>query len=434
MLAIYSHISSIKKTATLILFFCATTLAQPYYYYSQRNAVGYQLRQVNLSTKNDQPFIGDTLSQGALKWDDGQNWIFLEETDRGNNRVYQAISTSNPQIRHSFPSARSGSTVLGLIYVPQLGRFYSSIDWDGTGAFISSYVYDAKTFSLIDSISPSLQRFADIDVFSKDGLTIYSSTLNTSLHQRFIEGFSLKTLSVASSKRELDIGDPANDKHWRDGRDGCILMSYNFPSGTIHKKYVVYDADDDIVLPTIPFPRSSSAMLSADGAYVIIEDTPASPDTGWSRVSHLPTGKFWIYSARNGKLFQRVALSAGGRFFVFHGFAHQLYYLQSAGSIQSIDLTKLIQISSVVPSSGFASAVSTNLSVFGKNFSAEAVVCWNGNSCATTMVSDSILQATIPGAFLTHPDSAVIEVKSADSVFTSNPVRFVVLSAPIAPR
>jgi IPT/TIG domain len=89
------------------------------------------------------------------------------------------------------------------------------------------------------------------------------------------------------------------------------------------------------------------------------------------------------------------------------------------------------QLSSVSPESVFAGGADTVVTVRGKGFTLSTYLTWNGNVVASTMISPTEMQVTIPSAVLSSPVAgSIYATNDANSVY-SNGLGFSVLPVPV---
>jgi len=84
-------------------------------------------------------------------------------------------------------------------------------------------------------------------------------------------------------------------------------------------------------------------------------------------------------------------------------------------------------VSTLAPSSAIAGSGNLEMVVVGSNYNSKAVVVWNGAPLATTAVSSTVVQASIPASALTT--AGVAQVKVANGQTSSNVANFTIVQA-----
>jgi hypothetical protein len=85
------------------------------------------------------------------------------------------------------------------------------------------------------------------------------------------------------------------------------------------------------------------------------------------------------------------------------------------------------QLSGLSPESIVAGSPDVTITITGQNFTPATTVSWNNNNLATTVVSNTQVQAVIPAAALTAPTSEPLYVENGPGEGTSNLLAFSVL-------
>jgi hypothetical protein len=85
------------------------------------------------------------------------------------------------------------------------------------------------------------------------------------------------------------------------------------------------------------------------------------------------------------------------------------------------------QLSGLSPESVVAGSPDVTITITGQNFTTATTVSWNNNNLATTIVSNTQVQAVIPAAALTAPASEPLYVENGPGEGTSNLLAFSVL-------
>ena len=323
----------------ILTFFLGSAHAQPYYYFSTFiNSKGYgTIERLDLTTGTIAKFLSDTMDVSEFYVDPTQTWLYVYP------RFGPAlvINTFNPTIRGRLPAGEVVEQMFGIIYVPTRNRFYAS--WTpklGTD-IVKSAVFDASSFSLLDTIPSSRIIFDYSDVLSKDQSSLYSLKRDPINSYSYVETFLLSTNTTTFRKRLFEIGFPKEEKVFVDGKLGKVLFGYLYPGNeTKDGQYLVYDAQRDVVFLPILDPQITNAYLSGDAKYVIIEETPVNPDRSPDTPSHLKTGVFYVFEAETGKLMQRLSLPPEGKVLVFDNYPDKVYYFnEHAFQSLPIDVT-----------------------------------------------------------------------------------------------
>jgi hypothetical protein len=94
--------------------------------------------------------------------------------------------------------------------------------------------------------------------------------------------------------------------------------------------------------------------------------------------------------------------------------------------------TPVPQLSGISPESVVAGSPDVTITLTGQNFTAATAVNWLGNNLASTLVSNTEVQAVIPSAALTAPTEAPLYIQNGPGEGISNVLAFSVLPQPPA--
>ena len=121
--------SILAVTLLLLTGFEESLNAQPYFYgYRPREDSRYALvYRINLATGQEEPFLPDSMRISSVWSDPGQKWVYVDERGR-----LLVVDADNPSVVHMPLGSGPTGGIDGILYVPQLNRFY--ISWvEGTG-------------------------------------------------------------------------------------------------------------------------------------------------------------------------------------------------------------------------------------------------------------------------------------------------------------
>jgi hypothetical protein len=325
------------------IFLCACyTSAQPYYYYPKfvDEYHGYAtIARINMSTGVDEDFLLDTLKTASIDWDPTQRFLFVwPGIDEGQMTI---IPTDNPQNHILLPADKNIPDVLGWYYLSPKNKLYLATRFD-------NYIYDASTFSLLDSVSHSIMTVGPRTFASQDGEYLYFGRTDTTTGYNYFETISTTSHTLISRKREYYIGPPKEFKLPEDGKNGKALFGMLYPTDNLaDAKIFVYDALHDSTMPLIPFPPRSIDCLSTNGDYIIVEESPFDEVSTTREDVHL--GNIYVFKTATGKLMQRLALPPGGSVYIFDNYPNNAYYYDdSTKQTITIDLTVITPISNLI--------------------------------------------------------------------------------------
>jgi hypothetical protein len=372
-------IMKIKKKywSGCILVICLTCqgFAQPYYYYTDK--YGHNIWRFDFQVGIKTLFYTDSINQGyQVSWDPTQTWVFLNclKGNKSNGFVaIDVINGNNPSIKCSFPIQSTDSTTSGyssftqegvnrynnqrtmdgIIYNPMKNTFYvtwfiNSNSADTMGnindflSFQRTALYDASSFSIIDSLQNSAGWITSVGSVSVDGNYLYLENWDYYKPQKIGKYSSIKKQLVIN-RNISEIVDSGILKEIQDNKKGYYLLEYISPgSGLANKKYVVYNIDNDNAYAIISFSSVSHGCLSGDGKYVIIEETPLKPDYKTAHDAFLHPGRISVFNGITGQLIKKLTLPPDGKVLVFDNYPNMLYYyLPKQNRSINIDLSKL---------------------------------------------------------------------------------------------
>ena len=441
----WKNVRSIILLFGLVQALASIGQAQPFVYDAKIISEKYEIDRMNLATNAVERFFGtgfSDLSYVSVGWDDAQEWVyFTYSRGRSDIRSTMVINVSDTSIHHIFPKQGSfhelgsemtmrGKRLLdGIVYNRIARRFYVGFFGgrnDGVGWVNDpkNYIYDATSFALVDSLAGGLPLINEGASLSSDGTSLFVEEWDV---DHVVTLFRLDNQSMISRMRELaSVADPSDFKIVCDSRNGMFLLSYLWPKNSNNGYYVVYDLNSDVIVAKIKHDENSFGYLSANSRFVVIEDTPPNPDPSTSAPSNLSSGRLSVFDAWSGDFLQNFSLPSDGRVLVFENYPNMLYYhLPKEGRSIVVDLSRLVRVKSLNPSSVWAGGGSFALSVNGRNFVSGLDVCWNGLVRRTSFTSDTLLQASILANDIAAVDSPLVTVKSPDGA-ESNAVRFYV--------
>jgi hypothetical protein len=395
------------------------TFSQPYIFSGITLNSGYvQIQQIDLSTGAKKLFVSDTLYPFSyISTDESNTWVYA--TKGKNENDLSLINIKNPTLRKELlnPLADQGS----IEYYPQLNKIV--ILWSGNNLPANQIqVYDGRTLSLIDT-TLFLPESLPYWMLSDDASTYLGATTDTLQDITYLQVYSFASKSLIRQRALNTIGHPTNEKYGvgqnRKGRD---LFGYLYPPhDSSHGYELVYEPRVDSVLALIARPFMAEAALSADGNYVLLQETPLNPNWQIDTAGvHLITGKIAVYFADGGNFYAWLSLPDNGKMYFFDSYPSILYYyVGKKNNCVSIDLNKLISIRSINPTNILIGSGSFTLSVVGTNFTASSKVECNGVNRATTFLADTLLQATIRSGDVDASTTAYITVKDGDAMTDS---------------
>jgi hypothetical protein len=309
------------------------TLSQPYYYQTKSTGPNdAKIDRFNLRTQEWEVFVTDHPRGLETVADPTQTWVFAKY--RGGMAILHASDTSR---QFDFSPA---SDVLGVVFVPQVNRFY--ITWNPTDdTSTMSAVYDATTFTPIDTLfglSGVEFYFSNVvTAVSSDGSYIYNMAYNHSTGYQEIAKFSTQTNTVAELIELEHLGPPTDAKGVDAMMRDLALIGYYYPSPSLpDNHFVALDFSTNSLLVPISFPWRSYGHLSPSSEYVILERVDLN-EQGEYR-----PGNISIYESRTGRLLRNLQLPPGGRILLFDNHADTLYYyIPASDSVVYVDFRDL---------------------------------------------------------------------------------------------
>ena len=357
------------KTQLLIILFpliCVTcrVLSQPYYYTNGTDTT--KILRVNLQNGSSGLFYSDSLNPwGNVSWDPTQQWVFINRDNSylgrslGKDDYYTATTVVNANlssIAHAFPNQFShpvntspnsfyhGRILMlkpqvydGVVYNPIANVFYVSWllpypdtigSWTQVSAYQRTAMYNASTFTFLDTLSTPPGWITSLASVSVDGNYLYLEHWGIS-DAEAVGKYSLLTKQLIVSRNLSDIYVSGGNKGIDDSKKGRYLLEFLYPSASLaDKKYAIYDIDQDTTYAVFSFPLVSKGYLSSDGKYIIIEETPLRPDylTSTSGDDFLHPGRISIFDGSTGTLIQKLTLPPDGRVLVFDNYPNMMYY------------------------------------------------------------------------------------------------------------
>jgi len=451
-----------RKCFGLMLVCCfslfSQSFSQSYYYAGGKDTTKFW--RVNLKNGSMEVFYSNAINPlGSVSWDPAQKWIFVRSDNSykklGDDEYCEsitAINASNYLTVHTFPDQfphPSGTTPNtfytgaingreaydGIIYNSVKNVFYvtwnlpspdSLVNWDELSPYQRTVICDASTFSVLDTLAVPPDWITSSSSVSDDGNYLYMEKWSPQ-KPLAIGKYSLISQQLQITRDLSSIVAPGTEKMLHDSKKGKYLLFYAYPQLQItNVKYALYNIDLDTSV-VIPFPLLSHGSISSDGKYVIIEETPLRPDYKSASDEYFHPGRISIFSGVSGRLLQHLQLPANGKLLVFDNYPDSIfYYLEKKHTSINIDLTKLVTIAAIVPQTILTGSGGGTLIVTGKNFTSASKVQLNGANRSTTILSDTMLQATIRPADVDTPITAYIAVH--DDNATSDSLALSVIS------
>ena len=325
-----------KKILVLLLLFSCEAYSQPYYFFpkffSDRGDINYgaDIYRVDLSSGNVQLLVASIPRYNGIIVDPTEQWAYINFGHDAFLLIQNISDTSkyfNPVIDESLAGKVDGFA--GVIYLPLKNRFY--VTWmtpdtiSGNGDISRTTIYDATTFKRIGDIDFG---FSFADMVSPDNNYIYQYAADSLGHEE-LDKFSTSTNSLVSSMPFLNAGPSTENKAIVAGNMNRFVFQWQ-PSGShsiLNNEYSTYDVTTGMNGPSISFPWSAEAYLSADGNYVIINPWRwANVDTIMHTGHRYFPGTVYVFDASTGQLTQRLTLPPNGKILVFNGYPQMFYY------------------------------------------------------------------------------------------------------------
>ncbi len=381
--------------------------AQPYYYNGHNDDAN--VWRLNLQNNSKDLFYTDSInSWGDVSWDPTQQWVFIDinsssgkYNEFANYRSASVVNTNSRITVHTFPDqnpseisrnsfywmyAPRGRVHDGIVFNPVKNVFYvtwflpfsDTLEaWSELSPYQRTAVYDALTFTVLDTLPVSSGWITSLSSVSNDGNYLYVENFDYYDSKTITIGkYSLLTKQLIVNKNLSDVYVEGGDKDVDDSKKGKFLLQFLYPTLTLaDKKYAVYDIDRDTTYAIIPFPPVSNGSISSDGKYVIIEETPVIPSP--QDIAHMfyHPGRISVFNGVSGQLIQKLKLPPDGKVLVFDNYPNMLYYyLEKKQKSVNIDLSKLAAIGTITPQNVLVGSGAFTLSVSGKNFTPESKV------------------------------------------------------------
>jgi hypothetical protein len=365
----------------LLLFtsFAHQVFAQPYYFNHgagtdiTEDVISPMFWRFNLQTGAKDLFFSDSAwSCGFVSWNPTQQWVFITSDNSANLREGDeyyistgVVNANSWNMMHVFPDQfphppgtstdsfcdeeePRGQVCDGIVYNPVKNVFYVTWlapyphglqFWEAFPIYQKTAVYDASTFTVLDTLPVPPAWITSISSVSDDGNYLYVENIDLS-HQetKAVGKYSLLTKQLLINKNLSDIYVPGgNDVE--DSKKGNYLIDFLYPRTQMEdKKFGVYNIDKDSVYGLIPFPLAAKGYLSSDGKYAIIEETP------WTLPNYQDThpGRISVFNGVTGQLIQKLKLPPDGKVLVFDNYPNMLYYyLPKQNRSINIDLSQL---------------------------------------------------------------------------------------------
>lgn len=454
---INEDIMKIKKYSYLVslLFLCLMNRAfsQPYFYTGGTDTT--QFFRINLQNCVKDVFYSDRINPwGNITWDPTQHWIFIQ-TDNSyqeSDEYYlylAAVNATTTTIIHKFPDqiahplgtsphtfydgfVNNKAVYDGIVYNPSKNVFYVSWclpypdtleNWDDLSQYQRTAVYDASSFTVLDTLAVPPGWITSATTISDDGNFLYLEKWEGD-KPIALGKYSLVTKQLILNRDLSTIITQGVQKDIHDNKKGKCLLFFAYPKPQpSDMKYGLYNIDTDTAL-IIPFPMPSHGSVSSNGKYILIEETPLKSDylevAKTSSDIFLHPGRISIFNGISGKLLQHIKIPPDGKVLVFDNYPGMIYcYFEKKNKSINIDLTKLVTIATINSQNILTGSGEFTLIVKGTNFTVDSKVSFTGDNRATTFIADTLLQATIRSGDVDASTTAYIAVKDGDATTDS---------------
>lgn len=326
-------------------------LAQPYYFFHQRNGTIYQ---IDLSSNVAVVFLSEFLGIRDLSWDPDQRFLFVD-SESG----MEIVEISNPSNRHmlipnlgEYGGTDGALTAGNRLYVTWLKEQDNQI-------LSTTDIFSLDDFSNVGTIPVGIAYDAILD---EPAEIVYQYAVNEN-GDPYIEIMSTQTNTIIGTIPFATVGPQTDKKTILGGHKGKALFSYKMTPGFLHQNYATVDLRTNASSRPIPFPWRSTAHLTYDASAIIVEEVlfEKSPAEPWQ----YKPGNVTVFDAETGNIVQKLNLPPEGRIILFKNYPHRIFYLTSGEAPKSI----IIDLETSTPSVELLDTlISIKHRAFGKNW------------------------------------------------------------------
>ncbi|MDR3611549.1 MAG: hypothetical protein P4L27_13355 [Ignavibacteriaceae bacterium] len=386
----------------------------------------YDFNRINLANgRQDTLYLNDEFA----KFDNTQSWLLV-----GSHAQFFAVNILDTNLSFGIPELFPYT----VVYSASKHRLFVT----------GSQVPPRHVLSIINTVTDNEElRIGNLygeNIFlsnDEDKLFLcFFDTVFIPIEFNKIKVATISTLAnrIIQTRNLQDLGYPGADAYsLSNGRKGIGIIGAWFNDNRIF--YNIYDFETNASSPYFNAQGNNEPYYTNDGKYFIINSLEDSlSEDGMINYPH-NTGIFKIYDVSSQQLIKTLQLPPRWEVYTFDNFPDNIYYYDdNTETAITLNIDSLVNnspaISELAPAITFPGTQSFTLELKGSKFTSNSIVLWNGDERATTLVSDSILHATINPSDISSRGNSLVTVKTGYDI--SDTLMFTVvdsLTMPVHP-